>query len=361
MSGKDERYMARALQLARATLFTSPNPRVGAVVVVDGEIVGEGAHRGRGTPHAEIVALADADSPAGATVYVTLEPCSHHGRTPPCAPALVRAGVRRVVVALVDPDPRVAGRGIAALREAGVDVTVGVGAREAARANAPYLHQRSTGRSYLSLKLAQSMDGRIAAPDGSSRWITGAAARRRVHERRAQVDAVMVGAGTVIADDPQLTARSAGAVRQPARVVVDAAGRVPPSARVFAAGARVLVATVEDCPHDAQLAWKEAGAEVLLLPRAAEGVALPPLLERLGAEGFLEVVCEGGARLATSLLRDDLVDRVELHLGPVLLGGAGPALGDLGVDTMGAAPRWRTTRVERRGEDVVWELHRSGA
>jgi diaminohydroxyphosphoribosylaminopyrimidine deaminase/5-amino-6-(5-phosphoribosylamino)uracil reductase len=361
MSGSDERFMARALQLALSAPFTSPNPRVGAVVVAAGRIVGEGAHRGRGTPHAEMVALANAGSPPGATVYVTLEPCSHHGRTPPCAPALVRAGVRRVVVALVDPDPRVSGRGIAALRAAGVDVTVGVGARAAALANAPYLHQRSTGRSYLSLKLAQSMDGRTAAADGSSRWITGPGARRRVHERRARADAVMVGAGTVLVDDPQLTARSVGAARQPARVVVDGAGRVPSSARVFASEGRVLVATTESCPHDVQVGWKEAGAEVVTLPPAPEGVALPALLERLGAEGFLEVVCEGGARLATSLLRDDLVDRVELHLGPVLLGGAGGALGDLGVATMGDSARWRTTRVERVGDDVVWELHRSGA
>ena len=210
--------MHRALALARSAPFTSPNPRVGAVIVKEGSIIGEGAHQGVGTAHAETAALEGAGDVRGATVYVTLEPCNHHGHTPPCAPALADAGVARVVVALEDPDDRVSGAGLELLRSAGVEVSTGLLEHQARLLNAPYLHHRTTGRAYLTLKLALTLDGRMAAPDGTSRWITGDDARDYVHRRRLEADAVMVGSGTVATDDPALTVRAVPAGRQPAAV-----------------------------------------------------------------------------------------------------------------------------------------------
>jgi diaminohydroxyphosphoribosylaminopyrimidine deaminase/5-amino-6-(5-phosphoribosylamino)uracil reductase len=250
------------------------------------------------------------------------------------------------------------GRGLEHLRRHDIEVVTGVLADEAERLNAGYVHHRSTGLPLLSLKLASSLDGRLGAPDGSSQWITGEVARRSVHARRAEVDAIIVGAGTILADDARLTARHPDAARQPARVVVDAAGRVPPEAAVFSRDARVVVASTARAPHEAHTAWKEAGAEVLVLSDAPSGVDLGELMRRLGDAGMLEVMCEGGAALATSLLREGLVDRLELHLGPVLLGEGGPCLGDLGVAGMGDALRFRLERVERAGDDVVVVLER---
>ncbi|HYP22907.1 MAG TPA: bifunctional diaminohydroxyphosphoribosylaminopyrimidine deaminase/5-amino-6-(5-phosphoribosylamino)uracil reductase RibD, partial [Actinomycetota bacterium] len=300
----DERYMARALELASTPAFASPNPRVGAVVVRDGAVLGEGAHEGPGTPHAEALALSGIDA-RGATVYVSLEPCNHHGRMPPCAPALAEAGVARVVAAMEDPDPRVAGSGFEVLRAAGIDVEVGLLRDRAERLNRAYLHHRRTGRAFVSLKLALTLDGRMTAADGSSQWITGPEARRIVHARRVECDAVMVGAGTVLADDPQLTARDVPAPRQPLRVIVDAAGRVPASAAALGDGS--VVATTAAAPHETQIAWKETGAEVLVLPEESGGVDLGALLDALGSRNVVEVLCEGGPRLASSLVRDDLV------------------------------------------------------
>lgn len=350
----DEVFMSRALELARSVPFTSPNPRVGAVVVRDGVVLGEGAHLGAGHPHAESGALEGTDA-AGATLYVTLEPCAHRGRTPPCAPALVDAGVARVVVALTDPDGRVAGKGLDHLRAHGVEVTSGVLESDARRVNAAYIHQRETGLPLLTLKLALTLDGRLGAPDGSSRWITGPEARALVHERRAQVDAVLVGAGTVLADDPALTARDVDAPRQPVRIIADARGRVSPEARSVAAPGESIVATTSLCPHDRQTAYKERGAEVLVLDEDESGVDLQGLMAWLGRRGYLEVLCEGGPTLATSLLQRDLVGRLELFYGPLLI-GEGPALGDLGVATMSEAVSWRLTDTRRVGPDVFCAL-----
>ncbi|HEX2050055.1 MAG TPA: bifunctional diaminohydroxyphosphoribosylaminopyrimidine deaminase/5-amino-6-(5-phosphoribosylamino)uracil reductase RibD [Actinomycetota bacterium] len=345
--------MIRAIELARRPPFTSPNPRVGAVVVRDGVVLGEGWHRGPGTPHAEPDALRDLDA-AGATLYVTLEPCAHHGRTPPCAPAVAASGVRRVVAALEDPDPRVAGAGFDMLRAAGVEVEVGACATEARRLNAAYVHHRSTGRAFVSLKLALTLDGRLAAPDGTSRWITGDDARRIVHRRRVECDAVMVGAGTVLADDPRLDVRAVDAPRQPARVVVDGSGRVPPTAALFSSpGGAVTVATTDAATVERRKEWEATGAEVLVLPRTGDGVDLDALLEDLGARGVVEVLCEGGARLATRLLERRLVGRLELHHGAVVVGRGGPDVGDVGVATMAGAYRWRLVSVERADDDVV--------
>lgn len=348
----DQQFMRRALELARLAPFTSPNPKVGCAVVRDGHIVGEGYHEGAGRPHAEIVALDAAGDASGATAYVTLEPCAHHGRTPPCASAMVDAGIRRVVVAMADPDERVNRRGLDLLTEGGVAVTTDVCEAEARALNAPYIHHRVTGRPYVSLKLALSLDGRLAAPDRSARWITGEATRARAHGRRMEVDAVVVGSGTVEADDPSLTVRAIQAFRQPARLLLDSSGRTPPTARFFDDG-EVIVATTERAPHDIQMRWKEAGAEVVMLPATPDGVDLDALLDVLGQRGWLEIICEGGARLATSLLKTDLVDRLDVNLGAVVLGRGGGEIGDLGITTMSGAARWRLLGAETIGDDVV--------
>ena len=350
----DEIFMARALELARSAAFTSPNPRVGAVVVRGGAVVGEGHHEGAGRPHAERVALEGLDA-GQATMYVTLEPCSHHGRTAPCAPELVAAGLARVVVAMTDPDERVAGRGIAQVRAAGIEVTTGVLEAEARALNAPYLWHRTTGRPLVTVKLALTLDGRLGASDGSSQWITGPEARAAVHRRRARVDAVLVGAGTVLADDPSLTARDVGASRQPVRIVADSRGVVPPDAKALAGPGRAVVATTARCAHDTQTAYKESGAEVVVLEETASGIDLFALLDNLGRRGFLEVYCEGGASLAAALLRAGLVQRLELYYGALVTGG-GPGLHDLGVTTLGAASRWTLREAGRLGNDLFARL-----
>lgn len=348
-----EGFMRRALALARTPASTSPNPRVGAVLVADGRVVAEAFHDGAGTPHAEAIVLDAAGSrAAGGTLYVTLEPCNHTGRMPACAPAIVASGVRHCVAAIADPDPRVSGTGFQHLRENGVEVTTGVLASEAEELNRAFLHQRRTGRPLVSLKLALTLDGRMAAPDRSSRWITGEEARVRVHARRAEVDAVIVGVGTVLADDPRLTARDVSARRQPARIVVDATGRLPSWAKVFDDG-KVIVATVATVAHTAELAWKEAGADVLTLPGGGRGVDLTALVASFAERDWLEVLCEGGAELATALLKADLVDRLELHHGPFVIGRGGPDIGDLGLDTMTEARAWKLAHSELAGDTVI--------
>lgn len=348
----NERYMRRALELAALPAFTSPNPRVGTVIVRDGAVIGEGFHEGASHPHAEAVALDGIDA-AGATLYVTLEPCNHHGRKPPCAPAIVGAGISRVVAALQDPDERVDGGGFDYLREHGIEVEVGPLADEARAVNAAFLHERTTGRPLVTVKLALTLDGRLAAPDGSSRWITGPLARERVHARRIEADAVMVGAGTVLADDPSLTARDVDAPRQPARVIVDSSGRVPPAAHVFAPGADVIVATTDDAPHERQVAWKEAGAEVLVLPRGDAGVDERSLVTALSDRGWLEIYCEGGAALATRFIATGVADRLELYYGAVITGRGGPDLGTIGITDLDSAPRFRLQAAEALGDDVL--------
>lgn len=346
--------MSRALELARSAPFTSPNPRVGAVVLRDGVVISEGTHLGAGTAHAEALALEGIDA-TGATVFVNLEPCNHHGRMPPCAPVLAQAGVARVVAAVADPDARVSGSGFDLLRRRGVEVTVGVLADEAEWVNAAFLHHRRTGRAYLTLKLALTLDGRLGAPDRTSRWITSPATRGYVHQRRSQVDAIMVGSGTVALDDPSLTARGMEARRQPAVVVVDGSGRVAPSASLFAEPHEVIVATHASVPQEHQLGWKESGAEVLVIPsrQAGSGVDLDALIAELGRRGMLEIYCEGGAGLATSLLAADLVDRLELHHGAVTLGAGGPSIGDLGATSMKDGRRWKLMETSVFDNDVV--------
>lgn len=356
----DAELMRRALaQGDTARRRTAPNPWVGAVVVRDGEVVGEGATQSPGGAHAEIEALRTAgDRARGATVYTTLEPCSHQGRTAPCVGALVDAGVRRVVVALEDPDPNVAGTGIAQLRALGLIVDVGTGADLAARALAPYLLHRRLGRAYALVKTAMSLDGRIAARDGSSQWITGAASRADAHVLRADSQAVVVGAGTALADRPSLTARDVKppVTRQPLRVLLDATGRVPAEGPLFDPElAPTLVVTTDAAPDAAQQAWLASGAKVLTVPPAAggTGVDLFATLEVLAGLGVLQALFEGGAALSGSLVEAGLADRLITYVAPTMLGRDGrPALDLDGPARIADAPRWRLVDVARVGTDV---------
>ncbi len=352
----DTELMQRALaQGEHARRRTAPNPWVGAVVVRDGEVVGEGATQPPGGAHAEIEALRAAGERArGATVYTTLEPCSHHGRTGPCVAALAEAGVARVVVALEDPDPLVAGQGVGQLREHGITVDVGIGADEATRSLAPYLMHRRFGRAFTVVKTAMSLDGRIAARDGSSQWITGAASRADAHRLRADSQAIVIGAGTALADQPRLTVRDTGGVveRQPLRVLLDATGRVPAIGPLFDLDlAPTLVVTTDAAPDGAQRAWLAAGAKVLTVPPAANGtgVDLAATLEVLAGLGVLQALVEGGAALSGSLLEDRLVT----YVAPTVLGRDGrPALDLEGPARIADAARWRLVDVRRVGTDV---------
>ena len=311
----DYRYMARALQLARRGLYTTdPNPRVGCVLVRDGEVVGEGWHRRAGEPHAEIHALRAAGERArGATAYVTLEPCAHHGRTPPCSEALVAAGVARVVAALRDPNPQVAGRGLQRLAEAGIETETGVLEAEAAALNPGFIRRMQRGRPWVRCKLAMSLDGRTAMASGESKWITGGPARQDVQRWRARSSAVMTGAGTVLADDPRLTARLDGVERQPLRVVIDGNLSVPQTARLFESEAPVLFVTASE-DADAAEALRRRGAEVLQLPAGQGGVDLE------GALQVNEILVEAGATLTGSLLAAGLADELILSYAPSLMG-----------------------------------------
>lgn len=326
MDDADARWMARALELARRGYgLTAPNPMVGAVLVRDGQVVGEGTHLRAGGPHAEVAALAAAGARArGATCYVTLEPCAHHGRTPPCADALVAAGVARVVAAVEDPHPQVRGRGFARLRAAGVAVEVGCGEAEARALNRAFFCAVTRGRPHVTLKGAMTLDGKIAAWDGTSRWITGEPARQEAHRLRFGADAVVVGVETVLRDDPALTVRwREGPPKEPWRVVLDSRLRTPPGARLFSSGdpGRVVVAGVVPLPDGPRSALAARGATVLGLPADRGRVDLHALLAALRERDVLGVLVEGGSEVAWSFLEAGLVDRVALFIAPRLLGG----------------------------------------
>ncbi len=364
----DTELMDRALARGEsARRWTAPNPWVGAVVVRDGEVVGQGATQPPGGPHAEIEALREAgDRARGATVFTTLEPCAHQGRTGPCVVALAEAGVTRVVVALEDPDPDVAGLGITQLRDRGVTVDVGVGAEAAARSLAPYLLHRRRGRSFTVVKTAMSLDGRVAARDGSSRWITGAASRADAHRLRAESQAVVIGAGTALADRPRLTVRDAAGPNGPTpmRVLLDATGRVPAEGPLFDAElAPTLVVTTDATPDAAQRAWLAAGSKVLTVPPAASGtgVDLAATLEVLAGLGVLQALVEGGAALSGSLVEAGLADRLVTYVAPTVLGRDGrPALDLAGPSRIADAARWRLVDVARVGTDVRLEYEPPG-
>jgi len=358
--------MSRALELAALGRgLVSPNPMVGAVIVRDGRVVGEGWHEGPGTPHAEVRALAAAaDQARGATLYCTLEPCDHVGRTPPCTSAIVRSGLAEAIVATADPNPIVDGRGFERLRAAGIHVEVGVSGDASRRLNAAFERHVVTGMPHVTLKSAASLDGKTAARDGSSKWITGEAARGDVQRLRAASDAVVVGAGTVIADDPALTVRDPSyRGRAPLRVVVDAAGRVGADGRAFDASAPTLVATTARAGRATVDAWTASGADVVSFdPDPTDGVCLPQLLAHLGKRDVQGVVVEGGATLAWSFVRESLVDRVVLYLAPKLVGGAeapGVLMGE-GFAPIDEAATLSIVSVERIGDDlrVEADVHR---
>ncbi len=346
-SAADHEFMAQALRLAeRGLCSTTPNPRVGCVLVRDAAIVGEGWHERAGGPHAEVHALQAAGAAAaGATAYVTLEPCSHHGRTPPCCEALLAAGVQRVVAAMPDPNPLVAGQGLAWLRDAGLAVESGLLAAEARELNIGFVSRMERGRPWVRLKAAASLDGRTALENGHSQWITGPEARRDGHRWRARACAILTGIGTVRDDDPLLTVRDVETGRQPLRVVVDSRLEISPSARILQGERVLVVAAIEN--HLLASVIEARGAEVIFLPNEAGKVDLAALMRELAKRGINELHVEAGFRLNGSLLREELVDELLLYLAPGLIGDASRGLFDLPAleDLSGKrALQWRDVR-----------------
>jgi len=365
----DHVFMAQALRLAERGMYTTtPNPRVGCVLVRDGIVLTEGWHEKAGQPHAEINALrsvgagpsqADVSPPVGgsepglrawgannfgagmtaqgATAYVTLEPCSHHGRTPPCADALIAAGIARVVIAMTDPNPLVAGQGIARLRAAGISVECGLLETEARELNIGFVSRMTRGRPWLRLKIAASLDGKTALANGQSQWITGPDARRHAHGWRARSCAMLTGIGTVRDDNPRLTVRDIDTPRQPLRVVVDSRLEVSSDAAILQGG-HCLIACAVDRPEQADR-LRAAGAEILVLPNAQGKVDLPALLAELGRRGINEVMAEAGLKLNGSLLREGCVDELLIYQAPVLLGDTARGMADFGALTELSAAR----------------------
>jgi diaminohydroxyphosphoribosylaminopyrimidine deaminase/5-amino-6-(5-phosphoribosylamino)uracil reductase len=353
--------MGRALALAaRARGLTSPNPMVGALVVQGDRVVGEGFHERAGAPHAETVALGRAGQEArGATLYVVLEPCTHWGRTPPCAPAVVAAGVRRVVIGAMDPNPAVPGGGAQALRGAGLEVTVGCREREARQLNRVFFTAATRRRPHVTLKCAMTLDGKIAAADGSSRWITGEAARYEGHRLRSAADAIAVGVGTALLDDPALTVRLRDPwPREPLRIVLDSRGRLPPSARLISAGSpgRAVIATTRAAGAEWVRALEGRGATVLCCEERAGRVDLSDLCARLYGLEVMGLLLEGGAELNASFLEAGLVDRVAFFVAPKILGGAGAptAVGGRGRP-LDRVLGLEGVEVSRVGEDWLFE------
>jgi diaminohydroxyphosphoribosylaminopyrimidine deaminase/5-amino-6-(5-phosphoribosylamino)uracil reductase len=364
----DRAQMLAALSLAARGLGNAwPNPAVGCVLVRDGRVVGRGWTQPGGRPHAETEALRRAGEAArGATAYVTLEPCSHHGRTPPCAEALIAAGIARVVVATGDPDPRVSGRGIALLRSAGIAVETGLCEAEARALNAGFLRRVTRGLPLVTLKLATTLDGRIATAAGESRWITGEAARREVHRLRATHDAVLVGSGTVLADDPDLSCRIPGMARAATlRVVADARLRTPLAARLVASARLAATWLLTASGHDpARLSpYIAAGVTVLGVPRAPGGGLSPSgMLAALAHRGVTRVLAEGGGALSAALLKAGLVSRLVWFHAPGLMGADGmPAIGPLALARLAEMPRWRRVAARPVGDDVLTEFENEDA
>ncbi len=351
--------MQRALALAeRGRGYVEPNPLVGAVLVKDGGVVGEGCHQRCGGAHAEIHALEAAGGAArGATLYVTLEPCCHQGKTPPCTEALIKAGIAGLVAAMADPFPQVAGQGAAALQKAGIAIAWGVGEAEARRLNAPYLKLLATGRPYIHAKWAMTLDGKIATRTGDSRWISGAAARRRVHELRGRMDAIVVGIGTVLADDSLLTARPPGP-RTAWRVVLDSQARLPLTSQLVQTARQtpVVVVTTAQVPIQRREALVAAGCEVLAVPGESQRPNLSALLEEFGRRRFTNVLVEGGAEVLGSFLDAGAIDEVHVFVAPKLVGGAAaksPVAGQ-GVARLAEAFNLTHQCVEVLGQDVYF-------
>ena len=346
----DHAFMARALRLAQRGLYsTTPNPRVGCVMVRDGYVIGEGWHEKAGLPHAEAAALnaivGAGDTAIGATAYVTLEPCSHFGRTPPCADALIEAGVARVVAAMPDPNPQVAGQGLARIAAAGIEVANGLLEAEATELNIGFVSRMTRGRPWLRLKVAASLDGKTALNNGVSQWITGPDARRDAHAWRARSCAVLTGIGTVKDDNPRLTVREVETMRQPLRVVIDSRLETPLDAAVLEGGNVLIAAARDDAARSAAL--RARGAGIVLLPNAEGKVDLAELLRELGRRGINEVLAEAGTRLNGSLLRENCADELLIYQAPLLIGDAARGMFGLAELTDLAGAR-RLNIIERR-------------
>lgn len=355
-SPADYSFMAQALTLATRGLYTTtPNPRVGCVLVKDNRIVGEGWHRCAGEPHAEVHALRAAGKNAqGATAYVTLEPCSHHGRTPPCADALIAAGVKRVVAALRDPNPLVAGRGLDRLSAAGIEIASGLFETEAAELNIGFVSRMVRSRPWLRVKTGCSLDGRTALPDGQSQWITSAASRSDVQQLRARSCAMLTGIGTVLLDDPQLTVRELDTGRQPLRVIVDSQLRTSPDAQILRTPGVLIACHEADTARAKNL--QEAGAEVLVIADSDGRVDLQALLEELGRRGCNEVTVEAGAELVGALLKANLVDEWVLYQAPVLIGDPARGVANLGQHNLSQKLAPRVLEKTDCGPDLRWTL-----
>jgi len=354
----DRAFMKRALTLARRGR-TSPNPMVGAVVVRDGRIVGEGYHPRAGEPHAEVFALDRAGALAkGADLYVTLEPCCHQRRTPPCTEAVIRSGVRRVFAAMTDPNPEVGGMGIEILRSAGIEVQVGLMESEARKLNEAYIKRVTSGLPFVLWKAAMTLDGKIATRTGDSRWITGERARKEAHRLRSKYDAVLVGVGTVLADDPELTARGIRGAANPLRVVADSNASTPPRARVLSAAAETLIAVTRKASEAQVEALHKAGAGMLVLPDSGGRVDLRALMAELADRGLNSVLLEGGGELAASMLDLGLVDRGLIFIAPKIVGGRSaktPIEGE-GIELMSRALGVSRPRIRRFGDDTALEF-----
>ena len=364
MSADDTRFMALALSLGRRGQgLTWPNPAVGCVIVRDGRIVGRGWTAPSGRPHAEPQALTQAGAAArGATAYVTLEPCAHHGQTPPCADALIEAGVVRVVSTIEDSDARVAGQGFARLRDAGIEVVTGVLSNEAARDLAGFFSRIDQGRPQLTLKLATSFDGRIATASGHSQWITGAQARRVVHAMRARHDAVLVGGGTARADDPSLTVRELGMAHQPVRVVVSRRLDLPLMSKLARSARDVPVWLCHGPDADPALkeAWEGLGARLIPCALIGRQLDMSAVLRELGSAGLTRVFCEGGGALAASLLSTDLVDELVGFTAGLAIGAEGlPGIGALGLAALDEAPRFTLCETRQIGPDILHRWRRA--
>lgn len=353
----DAYWMGRAIALARlGEGCTRPNPPVGAVVVRSGRVLGEGWHRRAGMPHAEVEALhACSGSVKNATMYVTLEPCCTFGRTPPCTDLLIQSGIKRVVVGCDDPNPSHASRGFRILSKAGIAVTHGVCEQECRRLIEPFSTRVRANRPFVTLKLAMTLDGRIADRTGASKWITGVPAREAVQELRRRADAILVGAGTIRADNPSLRCRLPNASGR-WRIVLDGHGRISPTAQIFTDrwADTTLVATSRCCPIARQRAWSRSGARVWSLPVASNGhIKLPVLLQRLAGEGIMHLLCEGGGNLAGALLKADLVDELILFYAPVMMGDAKAVPGMQGADfLLTHAPRFHILEAGLCGSDL---------
>ena len=359
MNLDDEKYMRQAIALAlKGTGRVNPNPLVGAVVVKDGRIIGEGYHQQYGCPHAERNALAACtESPAGATIYVTLEPCCHHGKNPPCTEALIAAGISRVVVGSPDPNPLVAGKGIAQLKAAGIQVEEGFLQAECDAINFIFFHYITTNKPYLALKYAMTADGKIACHTGASRWITGEVARHHVHQLRNKYAAIMVGTGTVLADDPELTCRIENG-NNPVRIVCDTQLRTPLSSKLVTTAKEVPTIIATCCQEESRhKPYQEAGCQIWVVPAKNGGVDLQALVHRLGQEKIDSVLVEGGGQLNWSLLQAGLVQRVYTYIAPKIFGGAAAKspVGGIGVDNPQQAFQMRVVATQQLGEDFLLE------